>query len=119
MYLSEKLHRGSCSVFTKKLSCTLFLYNLSKDLITCWSFSYSFLYLLSLFMIILSIILLPNDRTHAIPAEIVTTIKPTPLTDNVTGIVIEPIRTTVWTDSNIEKSVLCFLVCFLIYGFYF
>ena len=90
--------------FSKKLSCKLFLYNLSKDLLTCWAFSYSFLYLLFLFMINLCITLLP--RAHAIPAEIGTTIKPTPVTDNVTGVVVEPIITTVWTDSNIEVSVL-------------
>ena len=102
--------------FSKILSCKLFLYNLSKDLITCWAFSYSFLYLLYLFMIILCITLLPNDSAHASPAEIGTTVKPTPLTDNVTGTVVEPIITTVWTDSNFEVSVFCFLVCFLIYG---
>ena len=53
-------------------------------------------------MIILSITFLPNDRPHAIPPEIGTTIKPTPVTNNVTGVVVEPIKTTVWTDSNIE-----------------
>ena len=105
--------------FSKKLSCKLFLYNLSKDLITCWAFSYSFLYLLDFFMIILCITLLPSDRAHAIAAEIGTTIKPTPVTDNVTCVVVEPIITTVWTDSNIEVSVLCFFFLFLIYGFCF
>ena len=70
-------------------------------------------------MFILCITLLPNDRAHAIPEEIGTTIKPTLVTDNVTGVVVEPIITTVWTDSNIEVSVLCFFVCFLICGFYF
>ena len=59
-------------------------------------------------MIIFFIILLPNDRAHAILAEIGTTIKSTPVTDNVTCVVVEPIITTVWTDSNIEVSVLCF-----------
>ena len=70
-------------------------------------------------MIIFSIILLLNDRAHAIAAENGTTIKPTPLTDNVTCVVVEPIKTTVLTDSNIEVIVLCFFSCFLIYGFYF
>ena len=70
-------------------------------------------------MIILCIILLPNDRAHAIPTEIGTTIKPKPVTDNVTCVVVEPILTTVWTDSFIEVSVLCFFSCFLIYDFYF
>ena len=66
-------------------------------------------------MIILCIILLPIDRAHAFPAEIGTTIKPTPVTDKVTGLVVEPIITTVWTDSNIEVSVLCFFVCFFLW----
>ena len=70
-------------------------------------------------MIILCITLLPNDRAHAIPAEIGTTTKPTRVTDNITDVVVEPITTTVWTDSNIEVSVLCFFICFLKYGFYF
>ena len=63
-------------------------------------------------MIILSITLLPNDRTHAIPAEIDTTIKATPVTDNVTGVVVEPIITTVWTDSNIDVLFYVFLFVF-------
>ena len=53
-------------------------------------------------MFILSITFLPNDRPHATPPEIGTTIKPTPVTDNVTGVVVEPIKTTVWTDSKVE-----------------
>ena len=69
--------------------------------------------MLYFFKIILCITLLPSDRAHAIPAGISTTIKPTPVTDNVTGNVVEPIKTTVWTDSNIEVSVLCFFVFFL------
>ena len=100
---------------SKKLSCKIFLYNLSKDLVTCWAFSYSFLYLPYFFKIILCITLLPSDRAHAIPAGISTTIKPTPVTDNVTGNVVEPIKTTVWTDSNIEVSVLCFFVFFYLW----
>ena len=60
-----------------------FLHNLSKHIKVCWSVSYCFLYLLYLFMIILGITLLPNDRVHAIPADIVKIIKPTPVTDEV------------------------------------
>ena len=41
------------------------MYTLSKDLIACWSLSYSFLYLLYLFNTILCISLLPNDRKQA------------------------------------------------------
>ena len=58
------------------------------------------------------IILLPNDRAHAIPAEIGTTIKTTPLTDNVTGVVVEPRITTVWTDSIIDVMFYVFYLIF-------
>ena len=51
-------------------------------------------------MIILCITFLPNGRAHAISAEIGSTIKPTPVTDNVTQVVVEPKITTVWTDSK-------------------
>ena len=57
-------------------------------------------------MIILCITLLSNDKARAIPAEIGTTINPTPVTDKVTDVVIPPIKTTVSTDSNNELSVL-------------
>ena len=57
-------------------------------------------------MIILCNPLLPNDKAHAIPAEIGTTIKPTPVTYKVTDVVVAPIMTTVSTDSSIEVSVL-------------
>ena len=63
-------------------------------------------------MIIFCNTLLPNDRAHALPVDIGTTIKPTPLADKVTGVVVEPIITTLWTDSNIDISVLCFLFVF-------
>ena len=63
-------------------------------------------------MIIFCITLLPNDRAHALPADIGTTIKPTPVTDNDLDVVVEPIITTVWTDSNIDISVFCFLFVF-------
>ena len=64
-------------------------------------------------MVILCFIFLPNDRAHAIPAEIDTTIKPTPVTDNVTGVMVEPIITTVWTDSIIDVMFYVFLFVFL------
>ena len=69
-------------------------------------------------MIILCITFLPNDRAHAIPAEIGSTIKPTPVTDDFTDIVVEPIKTTVWTDSNIEVSVLFFYLFFDLWFFF-
>ena len=81
---------------------------LSKDLIVFWSFWYSFIYFLSVFNIILCNTLLPKDRAHAIPAKNASTIKPTPVSDNVTDVVVEPIKTTVSTDSNIEVNVLSF-----------
>ena len=66
-----------------------------------------FFYLLFLFNIISCNTLLPNGKAHAIPAEIGTTIKPTPVTDNVTVVVVvAPIVTTVSTDSNIDLIVL-------------
>ena len=97
--------------FFKKFILQTFSLQLIKrfnNLITCWALSYSFLYLRFLFMFILCITLLPKDRAHAIPAEIGTTIIPTPVTDNVTSGLVQPLITTVWTDSNIEVSVLCF-----------
>ena len=63
-------------------------------------------------MIILCNFLLPNDRVHAIPADIGTTIKPKPVTDSCTDIVVEPIITTVSTECSIEVSVLYFLYLF-------
>ena len=53
-------------------------------------------------MFILSIILLPTDRTQAVQAENGTTKKQTPVTENVTDVVFAPIIPTVLTDSNIE-----------------
>ena len=46
------------------------------------------------------ITLLPNEKVQAILAEIGTTINPTPVTDNVTDVVIAPITTIVSIDSN-------------------
>ena len=57
-------------------------------------------------MINLCNILLANDRAHATPAEIGTTINPTPVTDKVTDVVVDPIITIASTDSNIVFKVL-------------
>ena len=70
------------------------------------SFSYSFLYLLYFFMVILCFTFLPNDKAQANPAEVGNTIKPTPVADNVAVIAVTPIRTTVSTDSKTDVSVL-------------
>ena len=48
--------------------------------------------------------LLPKDKVHAIPAEIGTIINPTPITDNVTDVVVAPIITIVSTESKIDVS---------------
>ena len=64
-------------------------------------------------MIILCITLKNNDRAQAIAAEIGTNIKPTPVTDNATDVVVAPMKTTLSTDSNIEVSVLKLLYLFL------
>ena len=49
--------------------------------------------------------LLSNDRARAIPANIEITIKPIPVTDKVTELVVSPQMTTVLTDSNFAESV--------------
>ena len=58
--------------------------------------------MLYLFNIILCNTLLANDRPQVIPAKIGTTIEPTPVTDNVTDVVVELIITTASIDCNIE-----------------
>ena len=55
-------------------------------------------------MIILCNTLLTSDKVKPIPAEIGTTINPTPVTDKVTYVVVAPTKT-VSTDSSIEVSV--------------
>ena len=56
-------------------------------------------------MIFLSDTLLPNDRAHAIMPQICTTFKPTPLTDEVTDVLVALKGMTVSTDSNNEVCV--------------
>ena len=56
-------------------------------------------------MIISCKTLLLNDKADAIPAELVITIKPTPVTVNVTEFVVPPILIAVSTDSQIVVSV--------------
>ena len=48
---------------------------------------------------------LPNDRVHAIPADIGKIIIPLPVIDRVIKVDVAPIITTVSTDSKIEVSV--------------
>ena len=62
--------------------------------------------------------LLPNDRPHAIPADIGKIIKPTAVTDKVIEVDVAPRLTILSTDSNIVFGVLkLFFISFLIYGF--
>ena len=78
-YLLKILDSGLYSLSTVTSSCKLFQHNLSKDTIV--SFSNCFLYLMCLIMIILCNTLLPNDRVHAIPADIVKKFRPKPVND--------------------------------------
>ena len=96
-----------------RLSCTLFPYSLSKDSSVCRSFSFCFLYFLYVFPFILCITSVPNDRAHAILAELDLTVKPTPLTERVTDVVAALKLTTASTDSNIVLRVIYFLFFFL------
>ena len=63
--------------------------------------------------------LLPNDRMHAIPADISKTIKPIPVIDKGIEVDVSPMGTIVSTDSKFVFRVLSFLKIFLIYGFAF
>ena len=100
------MQRLSCSFLSIILSCNDFLYNLSKDIVVCWSLSYSFLCLLYLFRINLCNTLLPNDRVQAIPADVGKIIKATPVTDRVIEVDVAPMMTILSTDSNIVYRVL-------------
>ena len=58
--------------------------------------------------------LLPNDKVHAIPADIGRTIKPIPVIDKVSKVDVAPIIAIVSTDSNTVSRVLkytFFLIC--------
>ena len=73
------------------------------------------MYLLFLLKIILCITLLPSDKAQAVAAENGPTVKLTPVTDDVTDVVVAPAKTTVSTDSNFDVSVLKFQYFF--FGF--
>ena len=105
-YLVKILHILSYSVLSITLSCRDLLYNLSKDLIVCWSLSYCFLYLLYLFIINLCNTLLPSYKPQALPADIGNTIKPISVTDNVIEVEVAPKITILSTDSNTVFKVL-------------
>ena len=100
------LQRNSYSLLSITLFCKVLRYNSSKDLIVCWSFSYCFIYLINLFIFILCITLLPNDRVQAIPADVGKMIRPTPITERVIEVAFAPIMIIVSTDSIIVFEVL-------------
>ena len=59
-----------------------------------------------LLIIILCNILLPNDKVHAIPADIGRIMKPIPVIDKVIEVDVAPMITMLSTDSNIVFRVL-------------
>ena len=77
------LQRFSYSFLSITLSFNDFLFNLSKNLIDFWSFSFCFLYIFYLFMIISYNTLLPLDKAQTDAVDIGITIKSIPVRDNV------------------------------------
>ena len=67
-------------------------------------------------MLILCNTLLPNDRTHATPAEIGNTIKPTAVIDKNADVVVAPILASASFDSQIDVNVLQFFYFFFELG---
>ena len=99
--LVRKLHRPSYSLLSIKLSCENFLYNLSVDSIVCWFFSYCFLYLLRMFIIISFSTLLPIDNPHAVAVDNGFATKPI----SVSGNVLEPDVVAVITNVSNDFSI--------------
>ena len=79
-------------------------------LLLLWIF---FVILFFSFNLFLCINLLPHCTAWAVQADIGTTIKPPPAIDNVTGVVVAPLKKTVSTDSKIEVGVLKFFYLIL------
>ena len=103
-YLVKTIHRHSYSFLSVISSCKDLLYNLSKDLIVCWSLSYCIV--LYLFMINLCNTLLPYDRKQAIIVDIGRIIKPTPVIDRVIEVDIALMIIILSIDSNVVFRVL-------------
>ena len=99
-FLVKIIHILSYSISSTISSCKDFLYNLSKNLTSCWSFSYCFFSLFYLFMINICNTLLFNVRVQALPADIGKIIKPTPVFGKVFKVDVVPIITNLSTDSN-------------------
>ena len=106
IFIFTFLKKNSNSFLSLMSSCKDFLYNLSKDLIVCSSFSFIYLYLMFLIMINLCNTLLPNDKAHGIPADIGKIIKPTPVFDEGMEIDVAPMIIILSTDSNTVFRVL-------------
>ena len=102
------LYKISYSVLSITLSCNDFLYNLSKDLIVCWSFSYCFLYLLILLGINSYNTLLPFDNPHAVAVDIGIAIKPIPVGLKVIELDLVAMITNAPNDFDIVISVIYF-----------
>ena len=96
----------SYSLLSITLSCNVFLYNSSEDLVFPWSSSFCFMYLLCLFMDSLGNTLLPSDKVHAITADIGIIIKPIPVIDRIIEIDVALKLPIVPTDSKIVFRVL-------------
>ena len=94
------------------MSCKVFLYNLSKHLIVCLSFSYCDLYSLYLYMIISKSTLLPIDNPHVVAIDIDITIKPIPVRLKVIELDAVSIMTNVSNDFLFVVIVLYFLYFF-------
>ena len=83
-YLVSILHRNSNCFPSVSLSCKLFLYSLSKDLILYWTFSICFLDILQIRISISYVTFLLIVYPHALSLFISITFKPIPVGDNVT-----------------------------------
>ena len=69
-------------------------------------------------MLILCNTLLPNDRTHATPAEIGNTIKPTPVIDKNADVVVAPFLASASFESQMDVNVLNFFNFFFDLSFF-
>ena len=113
IYCLKISRKDSYSFSSIMLFCGDCLYKLSNDLIVCLSFSYCFVKLLCFFRTTSYHNLLHNDKLQVIPAGIGTTIKATPVIDNVTVVDVAPMITTLSIDFNFVFRIL-FIYCFFV-----
>ena len=111
-YLIKVLHRISFSFSPIRFSCKLFLFNWRKELNVCWSLCYCFLLLSTFCLLISCITLLFGVNPHAIPVDIVVTIKANIVKDKVKNFYVVPIKTILSNDSNILVTILYFSAFF-------